>query len=192
MWLWDNLDPFGANLPNESPANLGVFKYNLRFPGQYYDAEVGTHYNYFRDYDPAIGRYTESDPIGIWGGLNTYAYVANSPSMYVDPTGENIHGNWCGPGGGGPVEDGVDQCCKDHDDCYDRCKADWKNKVFGTGGSTMQSQISSCDKKVCVCLEATRSKNGGERRGKELVSLFFKCAVLPTANPKARQFSSRP
>ncbi len=191
MWQWDNLDPFGANLPNENPASQGPFKYNLRFPGQYYDAETGTNYNYFRDYDPQIGRYTESDPIGIWGGLNTYTYVANDPLIHIDPTGENIHGNWCGPGGGGPVQDGVDQCCKDHDECYDGCRATWKNKVFGTGGPAMQSEIVSCDKKVCACLATTRPKNDGERRGKERVSWFFKCTILPTANQKPKQPSSK-
>ncbi|MDF5946520.1 RHS repeat-associated core domain-containing protein [Pseudomonas aeruginosa] len=36
----------------------------MRFPGQFYDAESGLHYNYFRDYDPETGRYVESDPIG--------------------------------------------------------------------------------------------------------------------------------
>jgi RHS repeat-associated protein len=41
--------------------------YNLRFPGQYYDQETGKHYNYFRDYDPAIGRYVESDPLAFAG-----------------------------------------------------------------------------------------------------------------------------
>ena len=55
MWRWDNIDPFGANAANENPAGQGTFKYALRFPGQYYDAETGTHYNYFRDYDPAMG-----------------------------------------------------------------------------------------------------------------------------------------
>lgn len=129
------------------------------------------YYNYFRDYDPQIGRYTESDPVGIWGGLNTYAYVANGPLIYFDPTGENIHGNWCGPGGDGPMQDGVDQCCKDHDACYDGCKADWK--------------------KVCSCLDTIRPKNDGERRGKERVSWFFKCMRLPTANQKPRQPSSK-
>jgi RHS repeat-associated protein len=45
------------------------------------------HYNYFRDYDPAVGRYVESDPIGLRGGRNTYAYVMNQPLRYVDPMG---------------------------------------------------------------------------------------------------------
>jgi RHS repeat-associated protein len=87
MWQWDNLDPFGANAANENPSGQGTFKYGLRFPGQYYDAEVGTNYNYFRDYDATIGRYIESDPVGLRGGLNTYAYVKSSPLNGVDPFG---------------------------------------------------------------------------------------------------------
>jgi RHS repeat-associated protein len=59
----------------------------LRFPGQYFDSETGTHYNYFRDYDPSIGRYVESDPIGLKGGLNTYGYVEADPLSNVDPRG---------------------------------------------------------------------------------------------------------
>jgi RHS repeat-associated protein len=63
MWQWES-EPFGYSLPNENPQGLGVFAYNLRFPGQVYDAETGLHYNYFRDYDPGAGRYVQSDPIG--------------------------------------------------------------------------------------------------------------------------------
>jgi RHS repeat-associated protein len=64
VWRWDGADPFGAAQPNGNPAGLGAFVYNPRFPGQLYDQETATHYNYFRNYDPGIGRYMQFDPIG--------------------------------------------------------------------------------------------------------------------------------
>jgi len=87
MWTWYS-DPFGTDLPNENPAGGGTFKYNLRFPGQLYDSHAGLNQNYFRDYDPAIGRYVESDPIGLSGGASAYPYAADAPTARTDPTGE--------------------------------------------------------------------------------------------------------
>ncbi|ELY3421170.1 RHS domain-containing protein [Cronobacter sakazakii] len=59
---------------------------NLRFQGKYLDRESGLHYNLFRYYDPVAGRYTQMDPIGLAGGLNTYSYVGD-PLVWVDPLG---------------------------------------------------------------------------------------------------------
>ena len=46
--------------------------------------QAAQHYNYFRDYDPAIGRYIHSDPIGLAGGANTFAYVMGNPLVKLD------------------------------------------------------------------------------------------------------------
>ncbi len=87
VWRNDNTELFGDSVPNENPSGLGAFEFPLRFPGQYFDRETNLAYNYFRDYDSGIGRYVESDPIGLRGGINTYAYVGNNPLSFVDPTG---------------------------------------------------------------------------------------------------------
>ena len=88
VWKWDNEEAFGDNLPNEKPSGTGErFKYNLRFAGQVYDQETTTSYNYHRDYEPATGRYAQSDPIGLPGGISTYSHVGGNPLSYIDPEG---------------------------------------------------------------------------------------------------------
>jgi RHS repeat-associated protein len=85
-WRYDS-DPFGTVAPNQNPGGLGTFPYNLRFPGQYYQAETGLNQNRFRDYDPEVGRYVESDPIGVKAGANTYGYVGGRPVTSRDALG---------------------------------------------------------------------------------------------------------
>ena len=98
LWAWDPT-PFGDNLPDESPSGVSAsFVYNLRYPGQYFDAESGLFYNYQRDYDPVLGRYLQSDPIGLAGGLNTYSYVGGNPISKIDPFGLAEYCGQCAPG----------------------------------------------------------------------------------------------
>jgi len=88
VWRWDQAEPFGNNPADEDPDDNSVaFDLPLRLPGQRYDQETGLHYNYFRDYDPSLGIYKQSDPTGLADGLNLYAYVAGSPLLFIDPLG---------------------------------------------------------------------------------------------------------
>jgi len=90
VWRWDS-DPFGNAAVSEDPdGDSNLFAYGVRLPGQYFDGEAGLHYNYRRDYDPRVGRYVESDPIGLGGGLNTYAYARSSPIRYQDRDGLQV------------------------------------------------------------------------------------------------------
>ena len=101
--------PFG-----EAVTSIATVQNPFRFPGQYYDSETGLHYNYFRYYNPPIGRYLTPDPIGLEGGINLFAYVdsvgkplvetnlytytGNNPINWVDPIGlaPQIYGQFRG------------------------------------------------------------------------------------------------
>ena len=85
---WGNLAQEEWDREYEWDAGLQRREQNLRFQGQYYDAETGLHYNTFRYYDPEIGRFVSQDPIGLAGGMNLYRYAPN-PIHWIDPWG------WC-------------------------------------------------------------------------------------------------
>jgi RHS repeat-associated protein len=187
--------PFG-----EPMTVTGSITNNLRFPGQYYDSETGLRQNWFRDYRAEVGRYVQPDPILLlitkltstgcakttvtWHMprlmtkpqmMYTYVYAVDNPIIFTDPTGQNIYGNWCGPGGSGPTINGVDGCCKEHDDCYKKSGASWKNSVLGTGSSEKQKCIKDCDKELCKCLKKYRPINFDELTGQQEVMTWFGC-----------------
>ena len=88
-WRWEG-EAFGETFDQQAGVEV-----NLRFPGQYYDKETGEHYNWNRYYRTGVGRYITSDPIGLDGGLNVYAYTENNPINKADSTGKVIlPDNW--------------------------------------------------------------------------------------------------
>ncbi|MFL6628889.1 MAG: RHS repeat-associated core domain-containing protein, partial [Vitreoscilla sp.] len=95
VWNWGSAEPFGQSQVDANPSGIGAFAYSSRFPGQVADAESGWFYNWHRDYNAALGRYVQSDPVGLNGGVNTYLYVDALPTLEVDALG------LMGAGGGG-------------------------------------------------------------------------------------------
>jgi len=87
VWRRDSQEPFGDSPPDENPSGLGAFEFSLGFPGQLFDKETGNWYNGFRDYASRVGRYVQSDPFGLKGGTNTFAYAQLDPLRRVDPAG---------------------------------------------------------------------------------------------------------
>jgi RHS repeat-associated protein len=105
VWRKPHQEPFGVSPPDENPSGLGIFKYPLRESNYYFDEETGNAYAMQRDcYVPGLGRFCQSDPIGLNGGINTYNYVLGSPLLYSDPNGLFDPTGW---GAGAAVAAGV-------------------------------------------------------------------------------------
>ena len=145
VWRAEYL-PFGKTIVDpRSTASI-----NLRLPGHYFDQQTGLHFNHFREYDPALGRYLQPDPIGLKGGINPYVYANNNPLRFIDrngllsrsearrirdgrfgkrvPGAGGLFGSSCGTGSfAGLIPDtfftfDFAAACDDHDACYGDCK----------------------------------------------------------------------
>lgn len=163
VWSAD-YKPFG-----EATVTVNTITNNLRFPGQYYDAETGLNYNYFRDYNPAIGRYIEADPIGFEGGdVNLYVYVGNNPVRFVDSEGLTYNGNlWtgfekqdmkCSTLLGIPLNwnQCTKNCCIQHDICY----TVYKCNMSSMGSSGAPYACNKCNSDLFNCLRKNIIKSG--------------------------------
>jgi RHS repeat-associated protein len=127
--------------------------YNLGFPGQYHDAESGLAHNGFRDYEPTLGRYIQSDPIGLAGGISTYSYAMNSPVTLVDELG--LDATVClysGAGGFGHVGIGVNSPVNVTAGYYPREGGDG-NAISGTPGVLRIDN--NANRQRCVVIRTT-------------------------------------
>jgi RHS repeat-associated protein len=167
VWRWDS-DPFGVGAANEDADGDSVaFSYALRFPGQYFDAETGLHYNYFRDYDPSTGRYVQSDPIGLKSlrfdaVSDLYGYVEGDPIGNVDPFGletAQITVRYPLPPPSGPVSWGIGGCLITF--CIDWNSNDADATVSVPFPPELGGGISLCQDPEPSCDEASDRGGGG-------------------------------
>jgi len=135
---------------------------NLRFPGQYFDQESGLHYNYYRDYDPSVGRYITSDPIGLIGGMNPFLYVYANPLKFADSIG--LIPPWI-------FELAYEVGCYAAERTLDRYAQEWRNRAENAYNERdkaregeLQSDRIKCDSIKCMslrqkCIDDAYSKN---------------------------------
>jgi RHS repeat-associated protein len=150
VWRWDQGEPFSNDVPNNNPSGVGAFDFPLRFPGQYFDRETSLSYNYYRDYDSSVGRYVESDPMGLLSGINIYTYVRNGPLFALD-----LYGLEWSPPSPHPcdlvkqVPQTDDPCNCQRDVLADLCKC-YKDKPFDIIGRGVCVEKARLKKTKCI------------------------------------------
>lgn len=175
---------------NLAVAPIGV-PYRV-LPGQYYDSETGKHYNYFRDYDSAIGRYIQSDPIGLGGGLNTYGYVKGEPLRLTDRKGLAFDSFWCAINPGAPE-------CHDPDPNRRPPPPEWMPKPTPHGTCCNNDRLFACmaeDPKATIdCALCGYSKLQNPRACLACSKAAVKCTFehcAPCPSPASGNPSPRP
>jgi RHS repeat-associated protein len=172
VWSW----AYQGNAWGEQSPTSNGYVYNLRFPGQYYDAESGLNNNFNRDYDKSTGRYAEVDPIGQAGGLGLYVYGLNNPLAYSDPLGLAPGSLWgaTGPGAG----DGVCRAVgKPGRDCEEQTLEDEAICRSLPNVSREQKAIRA------RCWASVQERNGACKAGRPLPPLVTWFDSLPDTSP---------
>ena len=143
------------------------------FTARRIDTETANYYYRARYYQPEIGRFLQTDPVGYKDGINWYAYVKNNPIMRTDPLGLGCgeEGHWTDK----YIPEQFDDCdfseaCDNHDDCY------------GRGGGCRRKK--RCDNKFMdELLEAVL--DGNVSAGCQQALLFYSGAVMGEFGRKA-------
>ncbi|MFZ5891773.1 MAG: RHS repeat-associated core domain-containing protein [Myxococcota bacterium] len=162
VWFAEHIDPYGAVTVRAD----STIEYNLRWPGHYYDPDTGLHYNRYRYYDPHLGRYLQSDPIGYSGGNNLYAYPSN-PLVAVDVLGlsqggckNHNHDSANATGEGDPHPVPLDK--EGHPTAFPSLEA--KEGGGRGGGKTNETAQRACD-----TIRDLQTANGRKKIAKEII-----------------------